>query len=80
MSLPAPHRSHRPKLLLRRLDRAAAAMNPALALVMFGLVIINVISIAALAWSGRVTRYGDTAVERCLRTVQQDIDPIQPHP
>ena len=80
MSLPAPHRSHRPKLLLRRLDRAAAAMNPILALVMFGLVIINVISIAALAWSGRVLRYGDLAVERCLRTVQQDIDPIQPHP
>ena len=78
MSLPAPHRSHRPKLLLRRLDRAAAAMNPVLALVMLGLVIINLISMAALAWSGRVLRYGDTAVERCLRAAQQDLDRIEP--
>ena len=53
-------------------------MNPALALVMLGLVIINLISVAALAWSGRVLRYGDTAVERCLRAAQQDMDRIEP--
>jgi hypothetical protein len=48
MLTPRPHKGHPPESLLDRLERAAAGLNPTLALVAIGLVILNVLVVFSL--------------------------------
>jgi hypothetical protein len=48
MFAPKPHRGGSPGPLFHRLDRAAAALNPVLALIAVGLVLINIIVVLSM--------------------------------
>jgi hypothetical protein len=43
-----PRRSHSPEPLFQRLDRAAATLNPLLAIIVIGLIILNVMRVFSL--------------------------------
>jgi hypothetical protein len=48
MLAPKPHKGHPPESLLDRLERVAAALNPTLALIAIGLVILNILVVFSL--------------------------------
>lgn len=48
MLAPSPRRGHSPEPFFRRLDRAAAALNPFLTIIVIGFIIINVIVVFSL--------------------------------
>ena len=50
------HPDHSPESWLRRLDRAAERMNPFLTVLMIGLAILNLTSVASLALRLPITR------------------------
>jgi hypothetical protein len=60
-----PHPRHPPDRWLRRLDRAAGAMNPVLTLLAIGLAILNLTSLALLAPRLPITS-GMPEVSTCL--------------
>jgi hypothetical protein len=56
MFTPSPRGGFSPERLFRRLDRAAAQLNPILMLVMVGLLIINLIAVTAVVPHLQITR------------------------
>ena len=56
MFRPSPRGGFPPERLLRRLDRAAARLNPILMVIMVGLLILNLIAAAALVPNLPITR------------------------
>jgi hypothetical protein len=56
MFMPSPRRGFSPERLFRRLDRAAAQVNPILMLITVGLLILNLIAVAAQVPHLQVTR------------------------
>jgi hypothetical protein len=75
MSVPNPHRSsHEP--FSQRLDRAAAALNPTLVIIIVGLIILNIIAAFALVPWLRIS-HGPPAYAACATaTANPASDPI----
>jgi hypothetical protein len=60
-----PHPHHSPDRWLRRLDRAAGAMNPVLTVLAIGLAVLNLTCLALLASHWPITR-GMPGPSACL--------------
>lgn len=56
MFTPSPRGGFSPERLFRRLDRAAAQLNPILMIIMIGLLILNLIAVAAQVPHLQITR------------------------
>jgi hypothetical protein len=56
MFTPSPHGGSSPERLFRRLDRAAAQLNPILVVIMIGLLILNLTAVGAQVPHLQITR------------------------
>jgi hypothetical protein len=56
MSMPSPRDGFSPERLFRRLDRAAAQLNPILMIITVGLLILNLIAVTAAVPHLQITR------------------------